>query len=239
MARKLLIRSNSHPYHVTARGNNKEAFHYDLSETWKLFDFYLSEIASLFGAKIHAFVLMPNHFHLLISTPQHDLGIVMKYFIQSVTKTMNSKTGRSGRVFGAKYHWSLIDSEKYYDCALRYVYQNPLKSSLSKTVEDYPYTTIRAAIGTQNLRFQLSPHVGSSTLVPNGQTKEYLDWLNQPITREQHESIRKGLQKTTFDPLKADWKKILKLMEAFSSPNLALNQLSDLQSSRTPSALNH
>src|ERR1700752_2973729 len=106
MSRKPLIKSKIHPYHVTGRCNNRETFYCNLDEVWELLCLELSEIIEKFQVNIHAFVLMPNHFHLLISTPTDDLSETMKTFMCAVTKKINLKTGRSGRVFGSRYHWS-------------------------------------------------------------------------------------------------------------------------------------
>jgi putative transposase len=130
MPRKNLIRSNVYPYHVTARGNNKASFPCEPYQTWEIFNEKILEVQKKFGVKIHAFVMMSNHFHLLITTPHEDLGKVMETFMRSITRTMNAKSGRTGRVFGGPYHWSLINSNVYYDCALKYVYRNPVKAKL-------------------------------------------------------------------------------------------------------------
>src|SRR5688500_9191320 len=100
MPRKNLIRSNVLPYHVTGRVNNREMFYAGIEDAWKELTQQCYEITILFGVRIHAFVLMPNHFHLLITVPEHDLVIVMQHFMRAATKEMNRRSGRSGRVFG-------------------------------------------------------------------------------------------------------------------------------------------
>src|SRR4051812_21996239 len=110
MPRKSLIRSDRLPYHVTARANNREAFHLPMEVVWRVFECQCFEISVLFGARIHSFVLMNNHFHMLISTPHEDLGEVMMHFMRSGTRLLNLISGRSGRVFGARYFWSLIEN---------------------------------------------------------------------------------------------------------------------------------
>lgn len=201
MPRKQLIRSNIHPYHLTARCNNKEPFHCSLEQVWNIIGEHLNEISTVDHARIHAFVLMPNHFHLLISTPEVDLGIIMQKFMASVTKSLNHKCRRSGRVFGARYHWSLINTVHYFDYALKYVYRNPVKASLVKNVEDYSFSSIRYKLGMESLQFPLYPIAGFHSLVPHDQLK-WLQWINEPFKNELDETIRKGLKRTLFSPPK-------------------------------------
>ena len=181
MPRKKLIRSSHHPYHVTARGNNREVFPLSLAETWQVMVKLLSETSELYGAQIHAFVLMPNHFHLLISTPERDLGAAMHYFMLSISKEMNARSGRSGRIFGARYHWSIIMSDAHYDCALKYVYRNPVKAGLAERVEHYPYSTLLQVLGHATNGVPLRPHCGASDFIPNRNSEGFLEWLNEPF----------------------------------------------------------
>lgn len=205
MARKPLVRSNFLPYHITARGNNREPFPCEFDQAWKVFSINLNDIITLFGVKIHAFVLMPNHFHLLLTTPADDLGLVMQHFMKSVTKTINMISGRSGRVFGGKYHWSLVDNDHYLDSALKYIYRNPVKAGLAMKVEEYAYSSIREFI-SHDTPFSILPSSYNSTLVPDGEVQNYLSWLNRPFNGEQEEAIRIGLKKRKFSPPKSGWR---------------------------------
>jgi putative transposase len=198
MPRKNLIRSQSHPYHVTARSNNRENFPCDLNEVWKTLNSQLSEVVIKNLAKIHAFVVMPNHFHLIISTPEDDLGVVMQNFMRASTKIINSKTNRSGRIFGAKYHWSLIDNTNYYDYALKYVYRNPVKATLCLRSEHYQFSTLSYILSDKQLPYLLFPPPGEKTLIPNDKLNEFIDWLNIPFNTELDLSINHGLKNTQF-----------------------------------------
>ena len=208
MPRKTLIRSSVQPYHVTARCNNRDPFFVDSEEVWRVFSWHLNEAVKEFQIKIHAFVLMPNHFHLLVSTPEDDLGVVMQKFISSVTKTLNFKSGRTGRVFGARYHWSLVDSLDYSDCVQKYVYRNPVKAGLSARVEDYPFSTLGGVLGNRRVFFPLHPPSENQSLVPHENPVEFLTWLNQPFGKEHDEAIRKGFKKKKFLPSKTGWKRL-------------------------------
>ncbi len=203
MPRKTLIRSTEFPYHVTARANNREPFPASLELVWSVFGEHFVEMESMFQTKVHGFVLMPNHFHLLIATPAEDLGEVMQYLMRSVTKTLNAKTKRSGRIFGAKYHWSLITTTAYFDCALKYIYRNPVRAGLLERVEGWPYSTLQKVMYERSrLPFMLSPPLGQLGLVPGSRLQEYVDWLNTPFQTEHQDAIQMALRRTTFLPSK-------------------------------------
>ena len=170
----------------------------------------LFEISLLFQTKIHAFVLMPNHVHMLISTPQEDLGQIMNHWMRSGTHTINRRSGHSGHIFGGRYHWSLIDSPPYYGHAYKYVYRNPVRANLCDSVQDYRYSTFSGIIGDRSLPFPLHfPfHEENHMYIPDD-LEEQQGWLNKPFKIEHQNAIQKALKRTLFQPPKRGWKRIL------------------------------
>lgn len=130
MPRKRLIRSDCLPYHVTARSNNREKFPLPLKDVWGILCEEILSAQIALGIEVQSFVLMPNHFHMLLTTPETDLGEVMKSFMRNTTKTLNLESGRSGRIFGGPYYPSIIESDQYFSQAYKYVYRNPAKAKL-------------------------------------------------------------------------------------------------------------
>lgn len=208
MPRSLLIRSNFYPYHVTGRANNREQFHAHPELVWRIFCDYLVEAKELYQLKVHAFVLMPNHFHLIVTTPKDDLGVVMQWFISSVTRTLNQVSSRSGRVFGAKYFRSLIDNLNYFDIAMKYVYRNPVKAALVEKVEHYKFSTLNSISGDLRLKLKIEPAYDFPTLIPShGSWKEYLGWMNQPFKSEDEERIQQAFRRRVFKLSRSGWKR--------------------------------
>lgn len=222
MPSKPLIRSRENPYHVTLRCNNKEAFKSSLHDVWSIFSIEINEITEKFECKIHAFVLMPNHIHLLITTSKEDLGVVMQSFLVVSTKKLNALSGRSGRVFGARYHWSLIENHQYYDCVLKYVYRNPVKAKLSKSVELYPFSTIKYVLENYFPHFPVAPPIGLEGNIPAGNAGEFLNWLNRPFKGEEEKLIKCGFKRPRFSPPKNGWKRGSTIMETFNPMNMTL-----------------
>jgi len=220
MPSKPLIRVKENPYHVTARCNNKEPFQIPLTDVWSVFCFEIKEIIEKYECKIHAFVLMPNHFHLLISTPKDDLGVIMQTFMVAITKKLNSISGRSGRIFGARYHWSLIDNDQYYDSALKYVYRNPVKARLIEKVENYPFNTLNFVLNDHFSDFLVEPPVGHTQNIPENNSQQFLLWLNQPFQKEQESAIKGAFRKPRFNPPKTGWKNSSAVLDTFRAMNV-------------------
>lgn len=201
MSKKHLIRTSRLPYHVVNQVNNREWFQLELQSVWKIFANELYAISLICGAKIHSFVLMSNHYHLMVSTPQMDLGKVMEYFSRSVTKTYNSKSGRRGHLFNGRYRWSLIDTPLYYAHALKYVYRNPVEAGMCERVEDHPYSSLHGLTGQSPLLFPAlteAIEVYGGSYVPED-WERMMSWLNERYEDEDSEVIRKALRRKKFE----------------------------------------
>jgi putative transposase len=200
MPRKLLERSDRLPYHITARANNREEFHLDRPTLWNVIGSECLTMRLNFGLEIHAFVLMPNHFHMLATAPEQDLGVVMNNLMSNLTRRTNRITGRSGHLFGGPYYWSLIRSSRYFGHALKYVYRNPVRARLCETVEAHPFSTLSGLIGDAHLPFPI--HFTRALLeagLPLEDSSSFLNWLNRPFPSEAEKLIKLGLKRRVFD----------------------------------------
>jgi putative transposase len=206
MPRKKLIRTNLFPYHVTARCNNKENFCINKREAWNIFSKVFRKITIEFKVKIHCFVLMENHFHLMITTPNENLDEVMYWVMKTVTLEIQKKSGRINRIFGGRYKWSLIRDEKYYYNVYKYIALNPVNAGITKKVEHYTYSTFHF------LKLLKSPGFPTSPLL----AKEYYfedslwEWLNYNFNAEEYLSIKNGITKPEFTYRKNIYREIVK-----------------------------
>lgn len=194
MPRKKFFPQSDFYYHVTARCHNKEWFKIPLNEVWEILTNYLFFIKHGFNLEIYSFVLMNNHFHLILKTPEANLDIAMNYFMRETSKIISTLCGRINQVYGAPYHWSLIKNDIYFKHAYKYVYRNPVESNLVLRVQDYKYSTLHSKIG---LSHTIIPTVEDTVLFSN---VEYtLDWLNTDYpSLEIEDEIRKALKKNEF-----------------------------------------
>lgn len=194
MGRKPLIKSAEHYYHVYNRSNHKEWFSIPLYEVWSIAQFALKQANKKHPIVLAQFVLMNNHFHMLIKTPHLNLSEFMYEFSKSFSLDLRRKTKLENRMFGGRYKGCMIRNFTYLNRVYRYIYQNPVRAGMVQKVEDYPYST--AIYQKNNEEFALP------TVYPLFHSmKEMLDASNETYDDDQLESIKKGLKKTIFQPV--------------------------------------
>jgi REP element-mobilizing transposase RayT len=116
---------------------------------YERFKGYLTEAKERYGYVLHCYVLMTNHYHLLIETPQGNISQVMHYVNASYTNYLNKKRGRSGHLFQGRYKAILIDHNNYLLELSRYVHLNPVRAHLVERPEDYAYSSYRSYISKE------------------------------------------------------------------------------------------
>jgi putative transposase len=210
MPRSLLIRSDIHPYHITSRCNNKEFFPLPLREVWPIMLNRLRQTHEEHNLAIHAFVLMGNHFHLLCHTPKANIDEAMHFFLRMTSVDINLRSRHQNHIWGGRYKWSLIDSQRHYYQVYRYIYQNPIRAQLVSKVQDYPFSTL-----APNLPFPLHSCVPMSFAGHEGE----ILWLNERYEEEDLELIKSGLRKAQFDLNKRKLKAFNKLSVPISDKN--------------------
>ena len=120
MARNYVPQLSEFPYHITARCPNRDAFRTDLSSTWSVFQHHLNYMNFKYELKIHYFVLMPNHFHLIASTSNIAIGAIMRELLSGTSKDINSLTSRINQNWGSRHYKSVIESQHYFFNAYKY-----------------------------------------------------------------------------------------------------------------------
>lgn len=129
------------PQHVIQRGNNRQPIFHD-EEDYRRFLGWLKEAARFYQVAIHAYVLMPNHLHLL-ATPSDDTGLAL--MMQKVGRYyvpwFNNKYARSGSLFEGRFRTSLVDTEHYLLACSRYIELNPVRAGLAAGPLDYPWSS--------------------------------------------------------------------------------------------------
>ncbi len=130
-------------YHIYNRGNNKGKIFFEREN----YLFFLRTFLKYFpqnAAEIHAFCLMPNHYHFLIRLSQAlDISVRMKCFGISYSKAVNARYGRSGHLFQGRYNAKHIDSNEYLLHLTRYIHLNPLFAKLVTRPEDWEFSSYR------------------------------------------------------------------------------------------------
>ncbi|MEZ4749959.1 MAG: transposase [Bdellovibrionota bacterium] len=195
MPRKAIIRSDDLPYHVSGRSNNKEWFYLPMPEVWDIFCEKLLMVSVEYGAQVIAFVLMNNHYHLLLTTPFANLDRIMNYLVREVSRSIGKKAGRINHVFGGRYYWSLIDNAVYFSHAYKYVYRNPLEAGICRSVGDFPFGTYRYLTKYESPIFPLHDYQHRYFCTIPHNLGERADWLDQSYADGQKDLIRRALRK--------------------------------------------
>jgi REP element-mobilizing transposase RayT len=145
MARPLRIEYEGALYHVMSRGNGRGAIFRDEPDRQR-FLATLEQACTRTGWQVHAWVLMGNHFHLVLETPEPNLVKGMKWFLGTYTQRFNLRHRRPGHLFQGRYKAQVIDerSPGYLRVACDYVHLNPVRARLvppGERLESYRWSS--------------------------------------------------------------------------------------------------
>lgn len=131
MARSVRIEYSGAIYHVMCRGDRKELIFRD-NDDRRVFLDTLGEVCERTGFCIHGYVLMPNHYHFLLETPEANLVAGMKWFQGTYTQRFNRRHNQCGHLFQGRYKAIPVDaaSEGYFRKVSDYIHLNPARGSL-------------------------------------------------------------------------------------------------------------
>ena len=146
MARPLRIEYAGALYHITSRGNARQAI-YRNDEDRKNFLTLLNKTCERFKWYCHAYCLMDNHYHLLIETNTPTLSKGMKYLNGSYTQLFNHSHKRVGHVFQGRFKGILVEKESYLLELSRYIVLNPVRARMVKSAKDWSWSSYRATAG--------------------------------------------------------------------------------------------
>jgi putative transposase len=191
MPRKLLIKTDLYPYHIVTRSRNRDWYDLPMSLVWRIYCESFKHSLFKHPARIHAFVLMNNHYHLLISTLGENINKFMFEFNRMVSLKMRVESKRINQIFGGRYNWSLITEQKYLYNVYRYIYRNPIKANMGSKCEHYLYSTLNP---TACYPFKLDNII-------DVESKEFMVWINKVLEEDEEKIIQCGLKKTYFKPL--------------------------------------
>lgn len=146
MARPLRLQLPDGLYHVTARGNRREAIY--LGDPDRIaFDDLLGEVCERYNWVVHAACQMGNHYHLLVATPDGNLASGMRQLNGVYTRRFNARHARVGHLFQGRYGAVLVEKEAYLLEVARYVVLNPVRARMVRRPEDWPWSSYRASVG--------------------------------------------------------------------------------------------
>ena len=184
MSRPLRLEFAGALYHVTSRGNWREAIYDDEEDRQRFLDL-LGDVCDRFRWKIFAYCLMDNHYHLFIETRQGNLSRGMRQLNGVYTQWFNRRHAKGGHVFQGRYKAILVQRESYFLELSRYVVLNPVRAKMASRAEDWIWSSYLATIGKDPVPDwlccdELLANFGSDL---NQARREYVRFVDEGIGR--------------------------------------------------------
>jgi len=146
MARPLRIEFEGAWYHVMNRGAGRKAiFRTDADRRYFLK--LLRDVSERFEIEVHAYCLMDNHYHLMLRTPEGNLGRAMRHLNGLYTQHHNRQARQDGPLFRGRYKAILVEADAYWTHLSRYVHRNPLEAKIVRTLSGYPWSSYPVYLG--------------------------------------------------------------------------------------------
>jgi putative transposase len=139
MARKPRIHFPGALYHVISRGNQGQKIFLDEKDL-KTYLSYLSEYKIRYPFRLYAYVLMTNHFHLLLEVGETSLSKIMQSLLFRYTRYFNRRYGKLGHLFQGRYRAILCDKDTYLLELVRYIHLNPVRARVVSKPEEYRWS---------------------------------------------------------------------------------------------------
>jgi putative transposase len=132
------------PLHVIQRGNNRQPIFFAADDYSRYRD-WLIEAAAAYGCRVHAYVLMTNHVHLLV-TPRDARSVprTLQSLGRRYVRFVNDTYRRTGTLWEGRYRAAVIDSEAYLLACMRYIELNPVRAGMVAHPRDYRWSSYRA-----------------------------------------------------------------------------------------------
>ncbi len=186
------------PQHVIQRGNNRQNI-FANEEDYQFYLDKLGDAATRFGCDIHAYVLMTNHVHLLV-TPheENSIGKMMQSIGRYYVAYFNHRNKRTGTLWEGRYKASLIDSEHYLLTCMRYIELNPVRAkNMAEQPSDYQWSSYaHNAHGEENTL--ITSHAEYERLGINQDERQsaYRQLFNVPLPKQTLDEIRESINRS-------------------------------------------
>lgn len=190
MARLPRLTLPGYSHHVIQRGNNRQSIFTATQDYQFLLDL-IGENAKKFGVAVHAYVLMGNHFHLLL-TPQTADGLpqMMQAVGRRYVRYFNDTHHRSGTLWEGRYKSTLVQAERYLLACMAYIDLNPVRAGMVSQARDYPWSSHGHYIGLHSDKL-VTPHplVWQLGNTPFAREATYAQWVQSGVSAEQQQAL--------------------------------------------------
>ena len=147
MARPLRIEYPNAWYHIMNRGRRGEFVFMTKNDYFGFIDL-LEDTTEMWNLRVAAYCLMPNHYHLLVQTPDANISRCMRHIDGVYTQRFNRRHDCDGQLFRGRFKSILIEADNYLLQLVRYIHRNPMKAGLTDHLETYKWSSHRAYLSS-------------------------------------------------------------------------------------------
>ena len=180
--------------HVTQRGNNRAAM-FQVPSDYEIFLWFLLFAMRRYGLRIHAYALMSNHFHLMV-TPESDTSLprAMQSLGRRYVRHFNDSYKRTGTLWEGRYRTAIITDERYWLTCMRYVEMNPVRAGLVTAPEAYRWSSYRThAYGVNDPAVVSHPVYDALANTPERRQEAWRRICEPPVPSDHLEILRKSI----------------------------------------------
>lgn len=189
---RLILAGQAH--HVILRGNNRQAIFVDDDDRRRMLQVLL-EVSRLYGVALHAFVLMDNHLHMLVTPGEAEaLSRMMQALGRRYVGAFNARHHRTGTLWEGRFRAGLVEGERHLLACLRYIELNPVRAGLVADPADWPWSSAGHHLGRarQSLITE-HPLYWALGNTPFEREHGYRELMQQGLTSAEHQRLTEAV----------------------------------------------
>lgn len=197
MTRPLRIEFPDAFYHVTSRGDEKKEIFKTTKDRQRFLE-YLSSAVERYGAVIHCYCLMTNHYHIFVQTPRANLSRIMRHINGAYTIYFNLKRKHTGHLFQGRYKAIVVEADQYALELSRYMHLNPVRAGIVPTPEHYRWSSYSSYIGNEQAPAWLNRKIvlGMLSTDLSCSQKRYREFVEDLIGKEYDSPLQQTVGST-------------------------------------------
>jgi putative transposase len=196
MARLPRLAVPGYPHHVIQRGNNRQAIFLDAADRQILLAL-LAEYSRREKVAVHSYVMMDNHFHLLL-TPETEKGlpVMMQAVGRRYVQHFNKQHGRTGGLWEGRYRSTIVQADPHLLACMAYIDLNPVRAGLVARAADHPWSSHGHYAGLRHDPL-VTPHALYWQLgnTPFSREAAYIELVNHGLDRQQQADLTDSVMK--------------------------------------------
>ena len=163
------------PVHIVHRGHSRSPVFFE-DQDYVTYLYWLGEASKKYDMAIHAYVLMTNHIHLLVTPKEgRNVSLFMQYLGRRYVPYINHKYGTSGSIWEGRYKSSLVEEDQYVLSVMRYIELNPVRANMVASPSHYRWSSFAHHAGTRKISMiRTHPLYDAMGETPNARSDAYL-----------------------------------------------------------------